>query len=450
MNDVVICNFPPMLPWYLPAAPAILTGACRWLGLSSTFIDFNQRTDDLDTWAKEICSHDPKILAFSIFSYKSRKIATDLAHAVKQINPTIKIVAGGNGIKDSIGGSCLLDQPLFDYHIDGDGEVQWPNFLIKYFNINRTVDFTSMNIPYSADYSDYTTSRYLKHNQRLWVPVTGSRGCVRQCTFCEIHQRWKFQQRNPTSIALEVLSIVQKFPDVHIHFTDSLVNGSLPAFTQLLDQLTEIKQQYPKFTWGGQFIIRNKKQCDSEYWRKISESGAESIEIGIETGSDSLRQEMGKHFTNEDLDHSLTYMSQFNITCVLMFFVGYPTETIDDFNQTLLLLEKYQSYAGTIINSIQAGYNLSIAPSTPLYSDSLESPTMVLSKNPSIWFNQLNPTLTYLERQRRRIQLSTRSVELGYQMSYDNSIAIHEIEENIKQNSTIIKIVERKFGKNTL
>jgi radical SAM superfamily enzyme YgiQ (UPF0313 family) len=447
--DVVICNFPPMLPWYLPAAPAILAGACQWLGLASTFIDFNQETStDLNKWAETICKHNPKLVAFSIFTYKSREIATNLARIVKSINPKIKFIVGGSGIKDTLNGERLLDYEIFDYYIDGDGEQQWPNFLIKHFNIDCAINFNKMELPYTADYSGYDTLQYLRHDHQLWIPVTGSRGCVRRCTFCEVHQHWKFQQRDPASIINEIENILKNFSDVHIHFTDSLVNGSIPTFMQLLDGLTLLKQQYPLFTWGGQFIIRNKKQCHEEYWSKIANSGAEFIEIGVETGSNQLRNEMGKHFTNDDLDHSLAYMSKFNISCVLMFFVGYPTETLDDFEQTLILLDKYKHYAGKTITVIQAGYSMVLAPGTPLYDSSVSDTKMILSKDSTIWFNQNNPTLTYTERYRRRVELSDTATKLGYTMTFDDTIAISEIENNLKHNSNIIAIVENKFGKN--
>lgn len=448
--NVVICNFPPMLKWYLPAAPAILSGACRWLGITPSFIDFNQQaTVDEQAWANEICQSNADIVAVSIFSYKSRELVTKVAKHVKAINPNIKIVVGGSGIKDAINGERQLDLTVFDYVIEGDGEAQWPKFLVDYFKLEDRPDFANLATPYYPDFSGYNTEQYNSHAHKLWIPITGSRGCVRRCTFCEIPTRWKFQQRNPDSIAIEVYNILEKFPDVHIHFTDSLVNGSLPAFDKIVNSLITLKKQFPNFTWGGQFIIRNKKQCNDEYWRKIAESGARTLEIGVETGSDTMRWEIGKHFTNDDLDDSLQKMSKYGITCVLLFLTGYPTETEDDFNQTLALLTKHKGYAGNVIECVQAGCSLNIAPGTPLHKETIaQNNNILLSKNTTIWFNTSNPTLTHAERHRRRLALRDTALDSGYIVTTDDHASVVEIEENIKQHHKIIEYIENKFGKN--
>ena len=41
MTNVVIINLPKMLGHYLPAAPALLKGACNFLNVSSQVLDFN-------------------------------------------------------------------------------------------------------------------------------------------------------------------------------------------------------------------------------------------------------------------------------------------------------------------------------------------------------------------------------------------------------------------------
>ena len=40
-HDVVIVNVPKTEGYYLPAAPAVLKGCCKYLGVSSVTIDLN-------------------------------------------------------------------------------------------------------------------------------------------------------------------------------------------------------------------------------------------------------------------------------------------------------------------------------------------------------------------------------------------------------------------------
>lgn len=432
--DVVICNFPPMLKFYLPAAPAVLAGACRWLNKSYVYLDFNLQPIDVDRWASQVIAYNPKIVALSVFTYKSRELAQQLAQTIKSQRPDIQIVAGGSGIKNSINDTVLIN---VDTVIEDDAEYAWAKLLDS-----TITPFDNLSAPYGSDYSMYDLQEYSKHG-RVWVPVTGSRGCVRRCTFCEIHEHWKFTQRDPEAILADIGNILSLVPNAHIHFTDSLVNGSLPAFEKIVSGLTELKSKYPDFNWGGQFIIRNYKQSGRDYWERIAESGGTMLEIGVETGSETLRESMGKQFTNEDLEHSLMYMREFSIKCTLLMFVGYPTETLDDFNQTLLMLEKYKELAGNTIVGIQGGYNMHIQPGSPIYSQSKANPSMVLSNYNSIWYNKENPTLTYDERTRRRIELSDVAQRLGYTMTYDNHTALTELKDNQKNLATVIKLVQK-------
>jgi tRNA A37 methylthiotransferase MiaB len=445
---VVVCNFPPMLDWYLPSAPSILMGACHWLGIETDFIDFNiHKTKTINEWATIVIEKSPTIVALSIFSYLSRSSAEQLAKELKSINPSLTIVAGGAGIKDSINGKVLLDTQHIDNYIDGDGEVSWPNYLINYFDIDQTIDFDNMSTPYIASYDDYDINFYEQaataYDTKLWVPITGSRGCVRKCTFCEIHEHWKFAQRAPELIANEICAVLDKFPSVHVHFTDSLINGSLPAFYKLLELLKPIKQTYPEFTWGGQFIVRNQKQSGDDYWQAIADSGCSLLEIGVETGSDDLRSQMKKNFTNQDLKHSVEGMSKYGIQCVFLMFVGYPTETLDDFNQSLSLLEEYKPYAGTVITTVQAGWIASIHPGTPLYTASRSDPQMIISEKVNIWYNRANPTLTAQERLRRRKQLAETAVNLGYKMSFDDHVSMANIESDMNKYAGIFRLIEK-------
>lgn len=433
-----------MLSYYLPAAPAVLLGACQRLGVDATYIDFNQ---SINNAAERVLESNPKLVALSVFSYKSQQYARQLAQNLKQLDSTVKIIIGGSGIKTSINGNLnyineLIAENLIDYYIEGDAELSWPTFLIDFFKLTQTNE-----VEYLPDYSKYDIEWYRQSanasNCKVHVPVTGSKGCVRRCTFCEIPDRWDFNQRSPNQIADEITAILKLVPDAHIHFTDSLVNGSLPTFDSLLDQLIEIKKLNPDMSWSGQFIIR--KKSTEDYWRKIAQSGVTLLEIGVETGSDRLRKEMAKHFTNDDLDHSLKYMEQFGIGCVLMMFVGYPSETQQDFEQTLLMLDRYQIYAGNVVKALQLGYNFSIHPGTQIYRISKQEKSPIIStKDPIVWFNKDNPTLTFLARNQRRQQLQDRAKLLGYTLSYDNEIAINDASTTYQQYAGVINLIERQ------
>jgi len=457
--DIVICNFPPMLPWYLPAAPAVLLGACRWLGLTSAFVDFNinahQKNLDVDKWVDEVLDKKSKIVALSIFSYKSRPYALQFAEKLKQKNPDVIIIAGGSGIRDSLNGELQIDfahqvnSKVIDYHIDGDGEYNFPAVLANIFKLLPIEKFEPINFQYYADYSKYDLSFYSKEAKKnktpIFIPITGSKGCVRNCTFCDVPARWNFSYRPPSLIAAEIKNIMACVQDrnIHIHFTDSLVNGSMPVFDEMLDLFVDIKKEYSNFNWGGQFIIRRAKQSTAEYWKKIADSGAKFLEIGVETGSDRLRAEMKKHFSNFDLNHSIKLMLEYNITCILLMFTGMPTETEQDFNETLNLLSQLKIYK-KIICQIELGYLTTINPKTPLYEESVKDKNMILTKNPIIWFNKNNPKLTFNERILRRKKFEEHAHNCGFTTAWDTHLQLSEAEQSYYDNLKIINLIEKQ------
>lgn len=472
MLNVLICNVPKLDPHYISPNLALLKGACNIVGVTSETVDFNIDFIDIcvsqgieyeehfptimehkivdaefksfvellvEQWANTVAIKNPDLLAISIFSWRSQYFARSLITKVRLLNSNIKIIIGGAGITDTITSGPrfahdLKKENLIDYFIEGDAEVTWPKFLSDFFKRPLTdeeiFNGNYLNTTYIPDYSDYDISRYEKYRSNdldghLWLPVSGSRGCVRRCTFCEIPETWNFTQRNPVNIRNEIASALSVADNLHIHFTDSLVNGSLSAFNELLDHLIEL-QTAKKFSWGSQFILR---QGRVDRWDKIAQSGARILEIGIETGNDDLRFEMRKHFYNEDIIYALEMMQQHNIKCALLMFCGYPTESVKQFQDTLDFLKSIQRFANNTVAAIQLNYSFGVYKDTPIYKNR-ESIGLKISRDPAQWFCTTNPTLTFKERVRRRLLTQELLEELGFNLSHDTRIALNELVED--------------------
>lgn len=480
--DVLIINVPKTEPYYLPAAPAILKGGCNYLGLQSKVIDFNLRyveyckkvgvnwrtattnitndveylfKDEIKNWANTICLHNPKLLGISIFSYYGHFFTKELLKSLKDFNFSGTIILGGSGISDAMNehpvfGEEMLQSQLANHILSGDGEANWIQFLSKTFNIPliESMEYT-LNTPYSPDYSDYEVENYdywkieaVNNYNKVSIPITGSRGCVRKCTFCEIHKHWKFDQRSASHILDEIKNLIDLINDPHIHFTDSLVNGNLTEFVQIVTGLSQLKEQGKKFSWGGQFIIRSSKQFPEKIWKMIGNSNCQNLEIGIETGSDTLRYEMQKNFSNLDLDYSLEMMEKYKITCIFLLFIGYPTETLEQFEETKKMFEKYQKYADNVITAVELNYSMAVEKNTPLFDlkDSLEIKT---SWDPVLWYCRKNPTLTFKERVRRRLVLQEHIEKLGFMPTFNKEVEIVEMIKNYEVYKSAINVIDR-------
>jgi radical SAM superfamily enzyme YgiQ (UPF0313 family) len=93
--------------------------------------------------------------------------------------------------------------------------------------------------------------------------------------------------------------------------------------------------------------------------------------------------------------------------------VGYPTETDQDFQDTLDMFTKYQHLANSVIISVTIGSTLGILPGTPLYQ-SAELYNIDLDKYENNWIAKDNPELTLEKRLNRRTVLEQHLKSLGY------------------------------------
>jgi len=254
------------------------------------------------------------------------------------------------------------------------------------------------------------------------LPITGSRGCVRKCTFCDVNSQWnKFTYRSGESIANEIVQGIEKYQVKNFVFTDSLMNGSRRAFADMVARLSDFRKNLPenkKFTYDGHFIIRGEKHMPPVVFDQMKDSGIGTLWVGIESGSSSVRDHMKKGFSQEDLDYSMEQFHRCGIKIRMLMIVGYPTETEQDFQETLDMFERYQKYQ-SVIEEVKLGTTLLIFPGTPLY-DHKDDLGITNSGHVSSWVYKKNPTLTFKERIRRRIILEEKIKKLGYNFYNSN------------------------------
>jgi hypothetical protein len=171
------------------------------------------------------------------------------------------------------------------------------------------------------------------------------------------------------------------------------------------------------------------------------------LAIGVETGSESVRNHMNKRFDNKDLDYTMDMLEKYNITCVFLMIVGYPTESQCDFQETLDMFTKYKRLAPHIITDINIGSTLSILPGTPLYNQSKDL-GIELDKHENNWIAWNNPDLTLEVRLARRQELKQHVTDLGYQLKRDSAEHMMQILDSnmhmFKKRTDIKKLIRLK------
>jgi hypothetical protein len=394
-------------------------------------------TEWIDWCVDRLIEYNPDVIGFSVFSFWSHKSTILFCEQIRQRMPDTKILLGGRGTSSTLFGpdrkayldainstpgypnatentyfsQWMLSAGLADTVLEGDAEQSFQDWLaggaerIHFVSDINKIDMD--DIPYS-DFSDYDLAGYPYHHQPA-LPLSGSKGCVRACTFCDVPKIWpKFLFKSGHHVADEMTHHNKEYGAMEFYVTDSLANGSMTAFMDFLKKIAEYKDQGiidKNVVWTGHYITRPYHQIPEGMYELMAQSGAQGMGIGVESGSDRVRDDMKKKFSTEDLDKEMAHFSRCGITAVLLFFSGYPTEHWSDFLDTVRMFHRYQRYgADGTLQKLALGTPYQYIFDTPM-DDLVTAYDMTVGDFGDLWISKLNPELHYLERIRRRMIL---------------------------------------------
>lgn len=372
----------------------------------------------------------PDCVAVSVFTFNSITVAQLLLPMIREQIPNCMLLVGGAGVSSSLKaitdyttfGQQILDQGWADHVIFGEGEQSLEALLN-----NRTHPGLDKNDPIQIedldqlplpDYSPIDFYRY--QDSRLLI--TGSRGCVRKCTFCDIETIWpKFQYRSPESLVTEMIAHAKEYNIKRFEFTDSLINGSVSNWIRFNHLLAEAKTKdsfLQDISYSGQFICRDSVNQPKIMYELMHYAGVRQITVGIESFSEKIRNAMKKKFNDSSIDYHLEQCGRWAIPNIFLMLVGHPEETLEDHYINIDRLHRYKIYSdmGTIF-MMRWGTTMHILKDTPLYRDQLyqiEDADHNESDTLYAWLSLDNPDLNLVERIRRRVELHEISFNLGY------------------------------------
>ena len=316
----------------------------------------NTITKIVDDMADEIMSYSPKIVGISVFSYANQIGAKYLAIAIKERDPNIKIIMGGQGLFDNVGGEGkyiegLQEMKLLDNYFVNDAEQTFYKWLLgekieegmhhKDWDKQTGSALTKMSFP---SYDDHDFAHY----REPIITINSSRGCVRKCKFCSDIVRWqKYQYRKGVEIFDEMLHQIKKYNVTKFYFTDPLINGNVREFRVLINLIAKYNRENPngKISYYAAFIFRPQNQFTPEDWEVLAESNPYRLQVGIESLDEDVRFHMGKKFNQADLGYGLDHCLKHNIYIEGNMIVGYPTEdqhSVDKAKKWLANNTKYQ------------------------------------------------------------------------------------------------------------
>lgn len=482
--DILICSVPSGVLQRPAAAPALLKACCQQAGFSArtrdlsldlfinqchrdvelyreishqfeTLTVFDPNDPMISKWLSEaietIKGYDPKYLGISVFTNYQHRATVLLCRKVREVFPDMVIIVGGMGLDYTTAESFrnfpgtdgidrinnfhfyLRKHNLADHIILGtSGETDLVNVL-KNTQSNDDTEIYSIPAP---DFDDYLMDQYLWRDEKR-LTVTGSKGCVRACKFCNVPGQFgRFRRRDGEQVADEMIALKEKYNIRNFEFTDSLVNGSQKDFLAMLEKLSaynDPRQKEDQITWFGQYITRPQSQIKPGTYDLMKRGGASNLVIGVESGSNAVLAHMDKKITVEDVFDEFEQFQKHGLTACMLIMTGYVNETKERFHETLRFIFECRKYtASGTLRFISPGLPLYVNPGTPLHDRAEELGILLNHGERAYWRVRDDPDNTYAERVYRRIVLQQLLNAMGMDFTLNHVYEINLLLQTIK------------------
>ena len=281
-----------------------------------------------------------------------------MAQELKRRKPDIKIIVGGPDTQNGF----WQPEPYYDYIVTGEGEklllqvlshIEEGLPLEKQMHL-RQLEGERLNLD-TVPVPDYSYFNHSDYDIPNGVNFELSRGCTAKCVFCNETHFWKYRGRMSSTVLTEILELYNTRGVDVIWFLDSLVNGNLK---ELRAFAKGIIASGAKISWTG--YARCDERMDLEYLQDLADSGCIALSFGIESGSENVLKDMDKGVTVKEIEQNLRDCTTVGIEAFSTWVTGFPTETTQDFYETLTLIWRNRNTCLTHIPSGGGGYNVTV------------------------------------------------------------------------------------------
>jgi len=265
----------------------------------------------------EIEKESPAIIGFSLNYLSQALCAFAMIGLLRREHPGIRIVLGGGLLTSWVrrpGWSSPFNG-LVDDLVAGPGEGK----LLSIFGVPHLEN----NV--SPDYNGLYGNSYLAPGTVL--PYSASSGCYwNRCSFCPERAEGNPYEPVPTDwVIKDLYNLTEKMKPVLIHLLD---NALSPA---LLKTLAESSLGVP---WYG-FARISSHLTDLDFCLALKRSGCVMLQVGLESGDQSILDNMNKGFDLMTASSALKTLKKAGIATYVYLLFGTPSETITEARKTL-------------------------------------------------------------------------------------------------------------------
>ncbi|WP_233873445.1 B12-binding domain-containing radical SAM protein [Paraburkholderia adhaesiva] len=207
------------------------------------------------------------------------------------------------------------------------------------------------------DFSDLELDRY--YSPVPVVPLLLSRGCYwRRCTFCVHYMSAGLTYRvHGLEHTIEMLRRLVAQGIRHFSFVDEMIAPG--HFAKLADAIIESGLEISYYA-----LSKPNKTFTPEILQKMARSGCKYLLWGLESGTQRILDLMDKGTRIEEVELVLRNAYHAGIANHVYVICGFPTETREEFQETLRFLERNREY----IFSVHRG-TFALEPGSPIFKN---------------------------------------------------------------------------------
>lgn len=334
---------------------------------------------------KEIQKFEPHLIGVTSTT-ENRFQSFKLIHKAKKASPSAFTILGGPHASMATGDS-LEHIPELDGVIRGEAEKSLPALCQALSNNERSSpDLSAVpgltyrqegqihSNPPPSPVSDldslpfpaFHLIPFEKYNFKFEVPGKGflpavnlmtSRGCPFNCNFCATPINWgrRVRMRSPQNVVQEMEGFIQKYGIKVFFFFDDTFNANPQRVEQICDLILE--KNLDVF-WKCDVRV---DLIDKPLLKKMKHAGLFHLSFGLEAGSERVRNQIvRKKIDIQDFHRLITWCNELEIVPNAFFIFSHPTETWEEAQETLRIIEQYK-------DKIEASIAiLHVYPGTPL------------------------------------------------------------------------------------
>lgn len=297
---------------------------------------------------EHINSHKYNFVGINIFTPNLHIVK----HIIENIDSSCEIFIGGQIVKSLYSEITSFNTTNKCHIIIGEGEFIVPAIAKGNYNEiplkvkgNMTVYEVNKNSKYfPEDISGIILNRKflpneitINHYGKKEASIITSRGCAYNCAFCggarSLNQNISIRTRTPESILDEIRELISIYPDLQsVRILDDLFLRNYSS----IESAKEIFSKLPELHWRGMIhALSIEKHTDK--LNILSQANCDELFMGIESGSDRIRNKINKLGTIETVLETASAILKNGIDLKGYFILGFPEENKDDFEDTFSL-----------------------------------------------------------------------------------------------------------------